>query len=276
MAGGTGSTPPPTTGGGTPVQRGGGGSTGLKVGGWILVVLGTVALIIGVALVVIHLTQRDSGFYTSDSKRVSSSGYAITSEALHFGDLPSFVSDIVGTVRVGATSSNGRPLFVGIARQSDVDNYLGCVARSQVTDFSGNSVDYDQHSGGPPAGPPGAQRFWEASSTGSRPGDDHLEGVGRRLVHRGDERHRRPPRQRGCAAGREDHRSALDRDRLPRRGAALRRRRHRDARRGPPPSGARELTTQVTRSTRGSPRRGRAATGRPGRGRRRSLGRSTT
>jgi hypothetical protein len=35
-----------------------------------------------------------------------------------------------------------------------------------VTDFSNNTVDYDQHSGGPPAGPPGAQRFWEASSTG--------------------------------------------------------------------------------------------------------------
>jgi hypothetical protein len=148
------------------VQRGGGGSTGLKVGGWILVVLGTLALIIGVALVVIHLTQRDDGFYTSDSKRVSSTGYAITSEALHIGDLPGVVSDIVGTVRVRATSTNGRPLFVGIARQSDVNSYLGGVARSEVTDFSNNTVDYDQHSGGPPAGPPGAQRFWEASSTG--------------------------------------------------------------------------------------------------------------
>ena len=136
------------------MQRGGGGSTGLKVGGWILVVLGTLGLIIGIALVVIHLTQRDDG-------------YAITSEALHFGDLPGVVSDIVGTVRVTATSSNGRPLFVGIARQSDVNSYLGGVARSEVTDFSNNSVDYDQHSGGPPAGPPGAQRFWEARSTGS-------------------------------------------------------------------------------------------------------------
>jgi hypothetical protein len=167
MAGGTGPTTPPPTGGGTPGQQGGGSRTGLKVGGWILVVFGTLAVIVGVTLVVIHLTQRDSdGFYTSDSKRVSAPGYAITSDTLHFGDLPGVVSDIVGTVRVSATSTNGRPLFVGIARSSDVDSYLGGVARSEVTDINDNSVDYDRHPGGAPAGPPGAQRFWEASSTG--------------------------------------------------------------------------------------------------------------
>ena len=169
MAGDTRPAASPSTGGEVaPTQSGGRGSrTGLKVGGWILVVIGTLAAVIGVTLVVIHLTQRDSdGYYTSDSKRVSAAGYAITAEALHFGDLPGFVSDIVGTVRVRATSSNGRPLFVGIARQSDVNRYLGGVARSEVTDINGNSVDYDRHPGGAPAGPPGAQHFWEASSTG--------------------------------------------------------------------------------------------------------------
>ena len=149
-----------------PVQRDGGGSTGLKVGGWILAVIGTLGVIIGIALVVIHLTQRDNGYYTSDSERVSSTGYAVTSESLHFGDLPGFVSDIVGTVRVNATSTNGRPLFVGIGHSDDVNRYLGYVARSEVTDFSGDSVDYTQHGGGPPSGPPGAQRIWLASSSG--------------------------------------------------------------------------------------------------------------
>jgi hypothetical protein len=167
MAGGTGSVPPPAAGGGRPVQPGGGSRTGLKVGGWILVVIGTLAAVIGVTLVVVHLTQRDSdGYYTSDSTRVSAPGYAITSEALHFGNLPGVVNDIVSTVRVSATSTNGRPLFVGIARQSDVNRYLGGVARSQVTDINDNSVDYDRHPGGAPAGPPGSQHFWEASSTG--------------------------------------------------------------------------------------------------------------
>jgi hypothetical protein len=143
------------------VQPGGGSRTGLKVGGWILVAIGTLGVIIGVTLVVIHLTQRDSdGFYTSDTKHVSAPGYAITSDTLHFGDLPGAVSDIVGTVKVSATSTNGRPLFIGIARTSDVNSYLGGVARSEVTDINDNSIDYARHAGGAPAGPPGAQRFW--------------------------------------------------------------------------------------------------------------------
>ena len=249
------------------MQRGGGGSTGLKVGGWILVVLGTLGVIIGIALVVIHLTQRDDGFYTSDSKRVSSSGYAITSEALHFGDLPGVVSDIVGTVRVTATSSNGRPLFVGIARQSDVNSYLGGVARSEVTDFSNNSVDYDQHSGGPPAGPPGAQRFWEARSTGSGQvtttwkvsgGDWSIVAMNATGAPRVSADVRLGAKTTavlgsGSASWSWGCSSLEAASRCSSRAAAL-----------------------GTRSTRGSPRRGRAATGRPGRGRRRSRGRSTT
>jgi hypothetical protein len=144
-----------------------GGSTGLKVGGWILAILGALILIVGVALVVIHLTQRDSdGYYTSSSKRVAAPGYAITAEALHIGDLPDVVSDVVGRVRVSATSSNGQPLFVGIGPQSDVDRYLGGVARSQVTDINDGTVEYERHAGRAPAGPPGRERFWDASASG--------------------------------------------------------------------------------------------------------------
>jgi hypothetical protein len=168
MSGGAESAARPATGGGAPApQPRSGGSTGLKVGGWILLVLGILGVIIGVTLVVIHLTQRDSdGYYTSNSKHFSAPGYAITSDTLHFGDLPGAVSDIVGTVRVRGTSTNGRPLFIGIGRTSDVNSYLGGVARSEVTDINDNSVDYARHPGGPPSGPPGAQHFWQASSSG--------------------------------------------------------------------------------------------------------------
>ena len=119
-----GETPSPPSGGGDqpappPAPAAGGGSTGLKVGGWILVGLGALLLVAGIALVVVHLTQRDKdGYYTSSSKQVSSTGYAITAEGLHLGDLPSVASDVIGRLRVTATSSNGRALFVGIARQN--------------------------------------------------------------------------------------------------------------------------------------------------------------
>jgi hypothetical protein len=169
MAGGTRSAPPPATGGQpAPMQPGpSGGSTGLKVGGWILAVIGALILIVGVTLVVIHLTQRDSdGYYTSSSERVAAPGYAITAEALHIGDLPDVVSDVVGRVRISATSSSGQPLFVGIGPQSAVNRYLAGVARSQVTDINDGTVQYKRHAGRAPAGPPGRERFWNASATG--------------------------------------------------------------------------------------------------------------
>ena len=108
--------------------------------------LGAVALIGGVALVVVHLTQRGkNGYYTSSTKRVAASGYAITTEGLDIGDLPSFTTDAVGHVRVSARGSNGQPLFVGIAPQSAVNAYLAGVGRSEVTDVNGDTVSYRTH-----------------------------------------------------------------------------------------------------------------------------------
>src|SRR5436309_13951785 len=101
---------------------GGGGGSGLQVGGWILAAIGGLLVVAGVALVVVHLTQRDKdGYYTSSTVDVAAPGYAVTSEALHLGGLPGFVSDALGRVRVSARSSNGQALFVGIAPQSDVN-----------------------------------------------------------------------------------------------------------------------------------------------------------
>jgi hypothetical protein len=149
-----------------PAPSGGGGSTGLTVGGWILAVLGALLLIAGIAAVIVHLTQRDSnGYYTSSTEHVAARGYAITSEGLDIGSIPSFVTNDLGRVSVSARSTNGQALFVGIGPQTDVNAYLGGVARSEVTDV--NPITYTLHAGGRPAGPPASQGFWQASSTGN-------------------------------------------------------------------------------------------------------------
>jgi hypothetical protein len=86
---------------------GGGGQTALRIGGWILAVVGGVLAVAGVALVIVHLTQRGKDrYYTSSTARVAAPGYAVTAEGL-IGDLPSVASDVVGRVRVSARSSNG-------------------------------------------------------------------------------------------------------------------------------------------------------------------------
>ncbi len=143
------------------------GGSGQTVGGAILAGIGALLLIGAIALVVIHLTQRSDGYYTSSTVQVASSGYAVTSEGLKMGSLPSFANDILGRVRVSARSTNGRTLFVGIAPQQDLNGYLGNVARSQVTEISDGTASYKTLTGGAPAGPPGRQNFWRASSSGS-------------------------------------------------------------------------------------------------------------
>jgi hypothetical protein len=131
-------------------------------------VFGGLLVIAGVALIIIHLTQRgNDGYYTSSTEQVAAPGYAVTAEGLGIGDLPGFATDAVGRVRVSAHSSNGRALFVGIAGQDAVNTYLAGVARSEVTDVSGDTITYKMHSGGAPAGPPARQRFWQAASTGN-------------------------------------------------------------------------------------------------------------
>ncbi|MGB0092798.1 MAG: hypothetical protein WBP81_09730 [Solirubrobacteraceae bacterium] len=149
-------------------SRGSAGRTGLRIGGWILVGLGGLLVIAGVALIVIHLTQRGKdGYYTSSTEHVAAPGYAVTAEGLHIGDLPSIATDVVGRVRVTARSSNGQVLFVGIAPQTAVNAYLAGVARSEVTDVNGDTVTYKMHAGRAPAGPPGRQGFWQSATSSS-------------------------------------------------------------------------------------------------------------
>ncbi len=148
-------------------SEGGGGRTGLRVGGWILVGLGGLLVLSAVALVVIHLTQRGKdGYYTSSTSQVAAPGYAVTSEGLHIGDLPSVANDVIGQVRVSARSSNGQAVFVGIAPQNAVNNYLAGVARSEVTDVNGSTVAYKTHAGAAPAGVPAHEGFWSSASSG--------------------------------------------------------------------------------------------------------------
>jgi hypothetical protein len=147
---------------------GGGGGSGLRIGGWILAGIGGLLVLAGVALVVVHLTQRDKdGYYTSSTLQVAAPGYAVTSEGLHIGNLQSFATDAVGQVRVSASSRSGRALFVGIASQDAVNGYLAGVARSEVTEVNGNKVSYKILAGGAPAAAPARESFWQSASSGS-------------------------------------------------------------------------------------------------------------
>ena len=144
----------------------------------VLVVLGSIAALIGVGLVVAagaivwaNATQRDDdGFFTTASERFVSPGYAITherAEVLAEEDVPGWLEDELGTVKV--TAEGERPVFVGIGPAGEVEPYLDGVSQSLVddVDFDPFRVDYVQEAGGPPSAPPGDRDFWVASSEGT-------------------------------------------------------------------------------------------------------------
>jgi hypothetical protein len=119
--------------------------------------------------------QRDSDGYFSTAKHsLVSSSYAITHEGAKIDGLPNGVEDELARIRVTATSTSDHPVFVGIARESDVNAYLANVARSTLRDFDVDPFvpEYDNVPGTAKPAPPAAQNIWVASATGT--GDQEL------------------------------------------------------------------------------------------------------
>ena len=71
-------------------------------------------------------------------------------------------------MRIKAESNDGKPVFVGVARTSDVNDYLRGTAHDVVTDidYSPFDVDYSTRGGNRDAGAPGLQSFWTAIAEG--------------------------------------------------------------------------------------------------------------
>jgi hypothetical protein len=137
------------------------------------VVAGVVALSGGAMLAIDRNERNADGYYTADPIAATSSGYAVASDPLAFGDLEGgpehfVVDNVLGKVRVTATSTNGKALFVGVAPRKALDAYLANVATTRVTDVRDNGR-FRSHDvpGGAPASAASAQSFWAASSTGT-------------------------------------------------------------------------------------------------------------
>lgn len=116
-----------------------------------------------------YLTQRDAGYVTTGVHRFSTAGSALATEPTHLGAAGVgwlYSPTLLGKVRIRVTpASPGPPLFVGIARSTDVDRYLAGVDRTVVSEFWGNEV---KPIGGGRLGPaPGTRHFWAASSSGA-------------------------------------------------------------------------------------------------------------
>jgi hypothetical protein len=147
-----------------------------KAAGSLLALLAAALILGGGALLAAHLTQRDDdGFCTSPTTRLATGTYAADRRAHRSRRRPRQHRGLVGrvldaTTRVRVDPAGDAPLFVGIAREADVDAYLRGVAHDQVQDVGARHGDltarYDRVPGAGTPQPPGSERFWVASSSG--------------------------------------------------------------------------------------------------------------
>jgi hypothetical protein len=143
----------------------------------VLVVLGSIAVLLGAALLAgggallwADQTQRDDdGFLSTPTELFSSSSYAIVSEPIDLVEADAgdwLWEDVLGDVRVRAS---GGDLFVGVGPTREIDGYLRGVEYDRLTDVNYDpfSADYEREAGDAPARPPGDEEFWVEITSGS-------------------------------------------------------------------------------------------------------------
>ena len=164
----------------------------MKVGRLILIILGSLIGLTGLGVLAsggillwAHETQRDaSGYFRTTTERLATPTYGFTSREVDLGSDPGghvmFVGDDLATVRLRAARTDGGPVFVGIARSSDVEQYLAGVAHAEIVSASFHSAnlrDADvttvQVPGTATPDPPSEKSFWVASASG--PGTRSVE-----------------------------------------------------------------------------------------------------
>ena len=128
-------------------------------------------VLVGLTLVIAHLGFRDDdGYFMSGRERLTTSTYAVTAEGLQMGDTVTdadWVDALGGTVRIRAESADGSPVFIGIAREQDLDAYLAGVAHARVGEFRSGGPEYSVTNGTAAPTPPARSGIWVASAGGS-------------------------------------------------------------------------------------------------------------
>ncbi len=119
------------------------------------------------------------GFMVTDSQRFSVASYAIVQSNINLnmgsGWMMPRTQDIV-TLKLESSSNDGKPIFIGVGRQTDVQNYLSGVNIDKLVQYSwrydpwtsdGGTPTYQTIGGGAPSSPPTAQSFWIAQAGGA-------------------------------------------------------------------------------------------------------------
>jgi hypothetical protein len=142
--------------------------------GCVLILPAIGVLLAGGALAVGYTTQRDDdGYFDVTIEQLQTPTAAITGEDVKFAadpGSPDWLIDAIDLdVRLRATAlDSAQEIFVGIARQTDLDRYLADVAHDRVIRIAGTMPVYRQQGTEVAAvAEPTEQDFWVASAVGS-------------------------------------------------------------------------------------------------------------
>lgn len=170
----TGAAPPPVGQPPTPPRPPlGAGRIIAIIAGAVLCLIGLGLLGGGAALAAAAHSRDTAGFVTSGTAPVDSDAYAVVVPGIGVnihGPDQVYVRGMLGTVRIRATGRNPeQPVFLGLARSQDVDAYLRGVGHDEVRDLNVDPTrtEYTNRAGGAPASPPGGQKFWVGSDSGT-------------------------------------------------------------------------------------------------------------
>ena len=132
-----------------------------------------VALVAGGALALWGDSKKDDdGYLRTHTERFTADTRALATNNLdvNLGDVDHIAqSNDLGKIEVSAQPRDGKPVFVGIARTSDVERYLGDVPYTTVNDIDVDPfrADYERHSGNRHPVAPEHAGIWQASSQGT-------------------------------------------------------------------------------------------------------------
>jgi hypothetical protein len=156
-----------------------GGRIALLVVGIIFLVGALVLMAGGGGLMWLSITlENHNPLFTSRTTSLEADSYAIVSEPFNIDWYDESQGDRWGLgdfvkVRVeGESKDSSNGIFVGIARDTDVDDYLNGVRYHELTDWTSNPFDdpevqYRLHSGSLTPSDPTTETFWEASAHGT-------------------------------------------------------------------------------------------------------------
>jgi hypothetical protein len=144
----------------------------LIVTGTLTAMLAAVLVFGGAAALYGELEKDDDGYLTSEAHRFHTDTRALATDNLDI-DLgeADVLADDLGRVKIKAESNDGKPVFVGIARTSDVARYLDGVPHSQVHDvedgpFDSFHAETTRHAGSRHPVAPEHADIWAVSSRG--------------------------------------------------------------------------------------------------------------